>query len=233
MIPINTVHQRFYQDWGKEQSGDLIPPELFGLLVEHGMMIIFNDLTRDYQRNQVVNEKIAYWLTYKDLFPVNGVVDAPDDYLYFSSAKEFRYINGDCDQGITTLRKIDLIRNDEIDDRQSSALIPVDKYPIMERVGANPGSSKNGFSIWPRDIKSFRLSYIKRPKTPVWNYQVLNGEAVFDPNGSVDVEMPDQNLNELVRHMIDTVSVTAREDSVIQMQQMIRQVLEQEKINRL
>jgi hypothetical protein len=89
--------------------------------------------------------------------------------LYWLSAKTATAYNGQ-------IREIELIDEYELRNRQSSMRKPIDEYPVAtilrEINGLETATPHSYIYVWPTDISSIHLSYVKRPVTPFLDYYI-------------------------------------------------------------
>ena len=228
-ISIDRVHKNFYRDWLKEQSGGTLRPSEFSSLVYTAMMEMFDAYVEEWQKKQIITDKIGYWLEQSspDIQVIDGVYSAPADYLYYVDAYTLNFNTPDCsDKPFVGINPISDMPADQFNRRVNLVLLPPDKNnPISKRLGSNAQYPQGRWEVntGTDEIQYVRLNYIRKPTEPVWAYVPQNNIPVFDPVNSVDVDMPASCLNELVARMISLQSITAREMSVQQGQQMHEQ----------
>lgn len=225
-IPINQVHINFYRDWLKEQAGGTLRPDDFSSLVETAMFEMFDAYVDEWQKKQIITDKIGYWLEQSDpdIQVINGFYKAPLNYLYYVDAYTLAYQTEDCsDDPNVGINPITDLPADQYNRRVSSVLLPPSRdHAISKRLGSTDTFPQGRWEVNAgKDVIQYvRLNYIRRPKSPIWAYVPQNNRPVFDAANSVDVDMPYSCLNELVARMISLQSITAREASVQQGQQM-------------
>lgn len=91
----------------------------------------------------------------------------------------------------------------------SSLRTPTMENPIAVFLG------NDEIQFYPQDIRSVYLTYIRYPKRPVWNYNIVGGIAVYNPVGSQDIELPMICADEMAVTILDRVGITIREPGLI------------------
>ena len=139
-----------------------------------------------YQVTQKITDDVRQHIVIADITKnANGYFVIPDDYFAFSSLR-YRYIlNKDCgEQPDWQDIDIQVLSDGEYNVRLRSTIIPPElKYPV-----ANYYSY--GILVKPDEINRIKLTYLKVPQTPIWNYTLVDDQPVFDPTGSVDFDYP-------------------------------------------
>lgn len=69
--------------------------------------------------------------------------------------------------------------------------------------------------IYPTDIKTFLLVYIRYPKTPKWNYTIQGGIPVYEPIGSENIELPEVLADEMAVTIMERLGISIREQQLI------------------
>jgi hypothetical protein len=100
---------------------------------------------------------------------IDGRASIPPDYVHVSSV---RYGN----------KAVEVLSNDVLGDRLSSALVyPSEKYPICTFYGGY-------IQFHPVSLGFVNFDYLRMPETPVWAYTVVNDQAVYNSNASIQLE---------------------------------------------
>lgn len=170
--------------FNKNQSGN-ITPEQFNMLAPIMQMSLINDRLGNVKKYQPGAPVPPYGFnmndkTREELRPISvpptvtsvttGVATIPTGLLYLDTIT----VNG---------RLATETTDDEIALLNISATKPPTvQYPKYVR-------HQTGLMIYPTSITSIRLSYIRTPAVPIWNYTVVNDEPVYNPSGSQDFEV--------------------------------------------
>ena len=98
----------------------------------------------------------------------------------------------------------------------NNLITPTIKYPVY--IGLN-----GEYRVFPiLDISTKLIgTYIRKPKTPKWTYQSVNGNALFNPSALdyQDFELPVQFFSDLVIKILGYCGIEIREADVIQVSQ--------------
>jgi hypothetical protein len=139
------------------------------------------------------------------------------EYLHLSSLKyNFVYNNK---AGKITSRNIEVIqmRNSEVGKILGSDLT----YPVKENPKAEVFSDHIQF--YPKDLSRVTVTYLRMPVTPVWGYTTVNKRPVYDASTSVDFEISEDNLNELVFNSLSYFGINMREQQISQEAEIFKQ----------
>jgi hypothetical protein len=75
----------------------------------------------------------------------------------------------------------------------------------------------NGFNIYPTTgVANIKLSYIRKPLTPVWNYTLTNDREVYDASGSQDFELAETTHLEIVMSILQNMGMNLTMTDVVQ-----------------
>lgn len=69
--------------------------------------------------------------------------------------------------------------------------------------------------IAPSAVGTVELSYYRTPIKPFWNSISVNGQTVYTPNGSTNIELPDVCGTEVVLAMLSKLGISIREEQLI------------------
>jgi hypothetical protein len=88
---------------------------------------------------------------------------------------------------------------DEFFEKENSAILKPDvDYPAATIFIDSDNGSKIQFSPAPTSgTLSYTLVYVKKPTPAVYNYTQTNGNIVFNPTGSVDLDISDRFLGDI------------------------------------
>ena len=67
------------------------------------------------------------------------------------------------------------------------------------------------------------MTYLRKPITPIWGYTVVNNRPVYDPVSSVNFEISEDNLNELVFNSLAYFGINMREQQIFQEAELFKQ----------
>lgn len=138
-----------------------------------------------------------------------GLINRPEDYLSFEAASS-EYKMGNLKVNVPVALK----DSDEFQvDAVSQIVGPTKKRPFMRLVDG-------GFELIPLSLHGIRLTYLRKPMTPVYKVTedpLLPGEPVFDESESVDFEISEMMLPEIVYRLCNKMGINLRESEVFQM----------------
>lgn len=134
-----------------------------------------------------------------------GFATEPSNYFYFSSARVKYYVDN-----VPYEADIDIIKETELGLRFNSQINPISKrFPVMLL-------RSGGFQVYPTDIESVVLTYIKEPSDPVWAYTTLNGRPVYDSANSTDFELPSDQATDIIYRVCQILGIRIRRQDLVQ-----------------
>lgn len=213
----------------KDQRG-FISPDTFNSIAQPSQMMVFNDMLESVKRkrrvrqgqidggfhlSQVKRLKEDLSVFAKDL-PItftNGVADKPEDLAYAISAETSA---GLPIQILYDENKIGYLRN-------STLAAPTTTNPVV--------LMSNSLQVFPSATTSVVLRYYKIPQgidnngdrtvsLPSYAYTTINNQDTYDPDNSVDFELPEFYLPYLLIEMGRMVGLNLRDRDVMAYYQM-------------
>lgn len=222
----------------KSQSGGNPSPTEFNLALERAFMRFVmsrygnqeeyqpgNPVPRiAWQQSQKISDDLDFLLT-KLIFiiPTTGKLTYPDGsvvkdingtiapkYLHSSSLR-FDFVTNTKDTISSKEIPIDVLRDSEIGDVTSSEIVhPTRRFPVC-------AFYDTFIQIYPKNLQQVIFSYLRMPIIPVWGFTIdSNGRPEYDASASVDIEAPDQVINEIAFNLLSFMSISIREQAVYQ-----------------
>jgi len=202
----------------KEQRGFLKPTE-FNLLADRAQMEIFTqryhnpkqpslNAFESYSTTQKVADDLRTFVAYDIALAFNGNNDAwdyPDDYIHILTLS----IDG---------IEVEIINEDKLLKRVNSAILaPSVEHPIgvQQRNGFVIYNGDGGNITVPATQGVVRATYLIRPTRPLWAYEEINGNPIYNPSNSTDLELPEQTHNEAVMKILGYLGIHIREGDLI------------------
>lgn len=97
--------------------------------------------------------------------------------------------------------EINEVSSDEYPSIKKNTIIsPTEDYPVI--IFRNP----YGF-IDPYSISSFQLSYVRYPRDPVWGYDLVNDNAVYNGSKSVDFSLGNISMMDITALIVEKVGI--------------------------
>jgi len=228
---INEVYEFLQYVSDKDQSGNLTPKE-FNISMPRALnewvLKQYNNVNnpsptgKGWQNNQSVTDNLRFLLKKEPLAQVNseGVLDLPDDYLHISS---IIYNVKTSENGNTVVqpKSVDIAKDNEVASFTGSYIykkrIDSKRYAIASFVG-------DTLVFKPKNIGVVELNYLRKPIDPFWSYTLdQSGRPVYDPINSVDLEVPDRSVNEVVMMAASYLGINLRDKSLIDYAEMQKQ----------
>jgi hypothetical protein len=193
---------------------------------------------------QLVRDYLSVFLTTKTHNVTDGTFPNPADYAHKSSARVVAFTNetvseekllqeactcdGGCDckndvdtptlqQSKATPKKVARERFYPItfvtDEQFNWCMNSTKRFPSIEFPIAR---MKSGYiEIAPTKVGTVELTYYRNPKNPFWNSHSVNGQTVYSPAGTIDIELPEVCGTEVVLAMLGKLGISIREEQLI------------------
>jgi len=194
-ISVDTVYQRVLALANKEQRGYITPQE-FNLLAAQAQMEIFEQYFYDQNQadrnlknstefsnpDEILDEKLSIFKRTATLAIGGGIATLPNQLYRLGMV-------------YTTLGSIELEQLTEEEAlylNLSPIAMPTADLPAFVRTG------QLALKIYPASVTAITCNYIIAPTVPNWHYVVVNEKALYNPGPSVDFELHDSDMAELV-----------------------------------
>lgn len=233
MASVNVVYNTLKDLANKEQKG-FVTPQVFNNFAQLAQVNVFRSLFDKMQKAKImrlrnadesrelsmvnnIKEDLSTFVT-TAVVPKNGegTFDKPEDMVHVVGLTT----NGSIILGQSTRTPIEILYDEsKIDYILTSDLsAPSEEHPI--------GLVSDTIEVFPSSINKIRVSYYKYPQgilpltggktaaLPVYGYTTTNGVNVFQPSTSVDFEMPDHYVGELVIEMAKLIGINLRDRDV-------------------
>jgi len=236
MIGIFNLYEQLRGRVNAHQGGHIRPYD-FVEWAHSAQMEIYNDLVKEFQKSQVISDRLTPFLVPFNAAVTNqtgqmwDLVKKPAQYENYASAriviKNGKCVGvkgeGECENGYVDPDEIAMIRanagaeNCEIpvelidNDRWAS----VCNHPRKKVTAKSPKMTQfsGGFRIVPKGVATnIIIDCFRLPAKPVFNYVVINpgleGEYYqFVPTGSVDLEWSEQVQPEILEKLIQKYAI--------------------------
>ena len=256
-ISIDTVYQKVLAIANKEQRGYITPQE-FNLFADHAQMEIFeqyfydlNQFSRVPGRNHeysdivsIIEDKISlfeYWAVGDNLTALNKYgdinlkADIPDLYRLGEisregfvceqlSPKEFVLRNRSRLTKHSKTRPVFVKYYNHLSSLHNMR-IKMYPYPVNSdgsEVGAYPNHTPQSTGV--------RADYIRKPKKPNWNYEMIGDKPFYDSETSQDFEIHISDESELVYRILALSGISIEKQELTQAAMMLESTkVQQEK----
>lgn len=249
-INLGTLYQRLFNEVNKDQSGNTYTPTQLNndlqyvqykyLKLKYGLPEQPN-APQYYEVTQKIADDIVelkVWMGGPDTplmrIDSKGRAEKPSDYWHPASMF-FSYIDkSGCGESEESYRSVDIVTEDQRPMRLISPLMkPTEKNPIA--------CIYNDFiQFYPLKDRFINFTYLRRPETPFFDYDIINDEVVFLPVGglhsndsvapigslsrTVELSLPDDTYEDIVTIMLSEYGLAIRD-------QLPLQVAEQRKVS--
>ena len=233
MINVNELYQFVLFVSNKQQSSGTITPSQFNLVLKRAytqwVTERYNDPNKmamgsnvparyGYQLNQKITDDIKHLIVDPADYDVDasGKMEYPEDYLHISSCRYKYRKQLDCDEIITKEVDVKAMKDSEIGHILTSQIVePTKRYPYL-------AFYKDYIQFFPKDLGKVTMTYLKKPETPEWTYTIVNGRPVYDDTSSVDVDAPDEAMNEIAFRMLSFLGMNIREQQLVQYSEQLK-----------
>jgi len=186
----------------KDQNGN-IKGDDFNLMAPIAQLSVLNDRIGNIKKYQISNpppygfsvsqkarEELMPLMTPPTTTAVTaGIAAYPGDYIYYNNLST------------TGGKLIKEVTEDEIIELNNSVNTPPTVgFPkfVMH---------SDGFHIYPTSIASIKLSWLRKPETPIWAYTISNNEEMYDAGNSQDFELAETTHLEIVMQILQMSGV--------------------------
>lgn len=188
----------------KDQNG-YMEADQFNLLAPLAQISVLNDRIGNIKKYQVSHPvpEVGFNISQKSREEIRplmtkptttavaaGVAAYPGDWLYYNTIQT------------AAGKQVKEVTEDQILELNNSANIaPNVMFPkfVMH---------SDGIYIYPPSITSIKISYVRKPATPIWAYTISNNEEVYDAGNSVNFELSETTHLEIVMLILQMAGVS-------------------------
>lgn len=207
---VNEVYQLILFIVNKNQNGYISPDE-FNLIINQAQVSYMDYLAGQFQQyqagrpiptvqwgnNETTRQRVTPFI-YNELLAVDsqGFAAYPTDFLITDTV------------WTSSMGKVKFVQQDYLANYLSSRITPVADNPIYL-------AEREGFRVYPNDIGTIKVNYIKKPTTIVFGY-TLDGDGlpVYNPATSVDPQWQELDLLEIISRALRMISENLKDVSV-------------------
>ena len=190
MVRIDDVYQKVLAIANKEQRGYITPQE-FNLFANQAQLDIFEQYFYDINQFSRIPGNSTEYSDMLDILNEKISIFEESDSLTYST-NYFELPENLYRLGTVIYDKIEVEQVNEND------LLYINSAPLTKPTLTRPvfTQNKNRIYIYPQTITRATCTYIKQPSRPSWNYVVVNDEAMYNPDVSVNFELhPSEEVN--------------------------------------
>lgn len=203
----------------KNQVGH-IPPEHLNIYFQRAQYAVINELwgnKQDYQagrpvppisyeQTSTISDELAPLVEQEQYRNPGEAINKPSDYLYFINTEAYIYYNDGTEAWVPVILTTQAEKNKKLN---STIIYPRHTAPICVNTG-------DRLEIYPSDLLTVRLTYLRKPEPPVWAYTVSNNRPVYDPVNSQGFELPETVHNEIVERVLSYIGISTRDNNLYQ-----------------
>ena len=234
MASVNVVYNTLKDLANKEQKG-FVTPSVFNNFAAIAQVNVFKDIyassskglvdrvrridpSRNLSKVNNVKEDLSVFSKTATITKSNGVFAKPDDLIYLIGLTT----NGSVLLGQSTRTNIEIVYDESKIDHilKSDLSAPSESHPIA--------LVSSDIEVFPSSVNKIRVSYYKYPQgvvpntgaksvsLPNYQYNTSSGLHVFDAANSIDFELPDHYVPELVVELAKLIGINLRDKDVFQ-----------------
>ena len=234
MASVNVVYNTLKDLANKEQKG-FVTPSVFNNFAAIAQVNVFKDIyassskglvdrvrridpSRNLSKVNNVKEDLSVFSKTATITKSNGVFAKPDDLIYLIGLTT----NGSVLLGQSTRTNIEIVYDESKIDHilKSDLSAPSESHPIA--------LISSDIEVFPSSVNKIRVSYYKYPQgvvpntgaksvsLPNYQYNTSSGLHVFDAANSIDFELPDHYVPELVVELAKLIGINLRDKDVFQ-----------------
>ena len=232
MASVNLVYNTLKDLANKEQRG-FITPAVFDNFAQLAQLNVFKNILDKVQKGKALRARgidgarhqsvVTQAQTDLSALSKTSVLSQADG--VFAKPEEMAYLiglttNGSVILGQSTRTPIEILYDEDKIDYilKSDLMAPTEEHPI--------GLVSEQIEVFPSSIKKIRITYYKYPQglnaltgartasVPTFGYTTSSGVEIYNPTNSVDFELPDHYVPELVSEMAKLVGINLRDSDV-------------------
>lgn len=174
-----------------------------------------------WQKDQKITDDLRFLIVRNEVSVVSpdGKLYLPEDYLHLSSLV-YNYKYSENGETIVEPNEVDIVDDNEIASFTGSSIygkrIKAKKYVIA-------AFYSDHLQFYPKNIQVVDFTYLRKPKAPFWAFTLQNGRPVYDATNSIDLEIPDELVNEFCMALASYLSINLRDAEFTQYVEMQKQ----------
>lgn len=234
MVEINSVYQKVLTLSNKEQRGYITPQE-FNHLADRAQLEIFEGYFHDIKtalhkiQNQseesdeveMLQEKLSLHRVLDDAITVNNTTGVVDTASFANTPYRLTSIRL-ANQVVEEVTRAELAML-----RQHPLTTPTQERRVYYRTG------ENAFTIFPvptaEQDNTLVADYIVAPATPSWGYVVVQGNAIYNANTTVNFDLHPSEEEKLVTRILEMAGIVINKPGLAQTaSQMIQREVQSE-----
>jgi len=232
MASVSVVYNTLKDLANKEQKG-FVTPSVFNNFAQLAQINVFRkiydssseglvkrlrriDEGRNFSKLNNAKEDLSVFAKTMNIGRVNGVFQKPDDMIYLIGVTTI----GSVIMNQSTRTNIEVVYDESKIDHilKSDLSAPSASHPIALVSG--------DIEVFPTTISNIRVSYYKYPQgivpttgaksvsLPSYGYTTTNGVNINNPATSIDFELPDHYVPELVSELAKLIGINLRDKDV-------------------
>jgi hypothetical protein len=199
----------------KDQFGGYVSPSEFNTALEAFNLEFFNDYMKGYEATQEYSDDLLPFVkTLGDNsnpaidIDSYGYAPIPTDYVRYARVNVYE-LDTTCEGSVKNRRMVEMLNNDKFGYRIT------DFYALTKR---NPiGTIQNDqFYIQPTGFNKLELTYLRLPVTPVFGFTVTNGEVIYNPATSTELEWPEQTHKDFFEGIVKYMAINLHSEFNVQ-----------------
>ncbi len=141
-----------------------------------------------------------------------GFTNVPSDFV-----RESTLMYMVVEDGVTNYNPVKICNDSEFQEAMYSYIVPATKdNPACRFIGTQ-------IQFLPKNLVNVDMTYLRMPKTPVWVYTTVNNRPIYDATNSVDIEFPDDIIDDLLFLTVQYLGLSMQKQMVVQYSEQYKQ----------
>jgi hypothetical protein len=204
-VNINEAKKYIEAQARQNQVGN-IPIDKLNVFFKRAQLEIVDELRDAFEATSIISDHLAPLVVSVEISGLaSGIANKPANFYSFIPPLEVDYTSG----AFQTWYPADLITHGEKGVRLNSQI----DYPGVD----NPIAINYAgyFQVYPTTTEKVRLTYIKKPADPAWNYTIVNSAPTYNAAGSIDFELPEATHTRICNKVLGYYGISLRDGELL------------------
>lgn len=181
------------------KANNVFTPAEFNRVAKLANSEIFKKKKARYAINQFASEDLRHLITADEALSLtSGVATTPATKEQIIVIKSGTHVV--CER----------VEMDRWSERIKSTIFPpTTTYPCYRELAST-------IEFYPTNLTDVKISYLRLPATPLWNYTAVSSRPVYASSGSVHFEWQEQERETIVNMILSYLGITIREPQLTQ-----------------
>jgi hypothetical protein len=198
--------KRYIEGQARQNQVGNISISQLNIYFKRAQLEVVDELRAVYEQTSMISDALAPLVKTSTITTVSsGQIDKPDDYRFIIPPIKAYYSSG----SYTTWAPAPIATSSEESYRLNSQI----NYPT----GLDPMvvSYDTYFQIYPESITQVKLTYVRNPLDPAWNYTLVNSAPVYSSGASINFELPDSTHMRICQKVLGYYGISLRDPELV------------------